>query len=125
MANKSSKSREAYAANYNSSKRWKKNRELKLLRELKRNPNNAKQIEDALASIEYRRKTPKTQVWSKSMIAKAKLLKLFSGSAPLACFNSNEKVAAEALAGLHKMHDPKSLPVGKVDFSLGARAFKN
>ncbi len=118
MAN--SKAKEAYYSNYKAQSRWKANRLKKLERELKRNPANAAQIEEAMANVAYRRKTPSNPVWSKSMIATAKILKEFSGSAPIACFSSNKKVANDAIAALHRTHD--KLPEGKVDFSLGARA---
>jgi hypothetical protein len=114
-----SKAREAYYSNYKSQNKWKSNREARLLRELKRNPNNSAQIEEAIANLKYRRKTPTTQMWSKGNIAKAKLLKEFSGSAPIACFSSNDKIAAEAIAKLHR--NQHILPEGKVDFSLAAR----
>lgn len=118
-----SKGREAYFSSYKSQNKWKSNREARLMRELKRQPNNEAQISEALANLKYRRKTPTNQVWSASMIATAKLLKEFSGSAPIECFSSNAKVASDAIAGLHRKHDEKSLPQGKVDFSLAARSW--
>lgn len=96
------------------------NRKKKLLKLLKQQPNN-EQIKDALVNIRYRRKTPKTQEWSKTDIHIAKLFKMFSGRADWDLFSSNPKVQAAALA----MHSTKSfanLPEGKVSFLLGARA---
>jgi hypothetical protein len=118
-----SKAREAYYSSYKSQNKWKSNREARLLRELKRSPNNAKQIEDAIANLSYRRKTPTTPTWSHSQIAMAKILKEFGGSAPLACFSSNESVARDAIAKVFKDHSSTKLPEGKVDFSLAARSY--
>ena len=76
MAKTTSKSRQAYYSLYKASNRWKTNRERKLLRALKRNPNN-KQIEQALNNISYRRKTPGiTGKWSSTRIMEAQLMKL-------------------------------------------------
>ena len=96
------------------------NRKRKLLKLLKQQPNN-EQIKDALTNIKYRRKTPKTQEWSKSAIQMAKLFKLFTGRADWDLFSSNPKVQAAALA-VHSKKDFSKLPEGKVSFSLGARA---
>lgn len=118
-----SKSQDNYLSAYKSQNKWKSNREARLLRELKRNPNNAKQIEEAIANLKYRRKTPNTQMWSKSQIRTAKLFKEFTGKAPIACFSSNAQIANAALASLFRTHHAK-LPEGKVSFALGDRAFK-
>lgn len=96
------------------------NRKRKLLKLLKEQPNN-EQIKDALTNIKYRRKTPKTQEWSKSAIQMAKLFKLFTGRADWDLFSSNPKVQSAALA-VHSKKDFNNLPEGKVSFSLGARA---
>jgi hypothetical protein len=96
------------------------NRKRKLLKQLKLQPNN-EQVKDALVNIKYRRKTPKSQEWSKSDIQVAKLFKEFTGRADWDLFSSNPKVQAAAIA----MHSKKSfdnLPEGKVSFLLGARA---
>jgi hypothetical protein len=99
MANKSSsKAAEAYYARYKTEKRWETNRMKKLMRALKRDPNNATQIELAMKSMVYRRKTPKTQVWSASKRNTAIVFKKFSGKASQELFSSNEKVSSAALA---------------------------
>ena len=96
------------------------NRKQKLLKLLKQQPNN-EQIKDALTNIKYRRKTPKTQEWSKTDIQTAKLFKMFTGRADWDLFSSNPKVQAAAIAR-HSTKDFRNLPEGKVSFSLGARA---
>lgn len=96
------------------------NRKRKLLKLLKEQPNN-EQIKDALTNIKYRRKTPKTQEWSKTDIQTAKLFKMFTGRADWDLFSSNPKVQAAAIAR-HSTKDFRNLPEGKVSFSLGARA---
>lgn len=115
-----SKSQDTYLSNYKTQSKWKANREAKLLRALKRNPGNVKQIELAISNIRYRRRTPTNAVWSKSNIRIAKILKEFTGSAPLTCFSSNPEVAKNALAALTLRADI-SIPSGKVSFSLGDR----
>lgn len=117
-----SKNREAYFSNYKSQMRWKANREAKLLRQLKLQPGNEKQIELAIANMVYRRYTPKGRVWTSTMRKEAQLLKQFCGSAPLACWSSNPKIKFEAIAKLTKDFGGRELPTGKVDFSLGERA---
>ena len=96
------------------------NRKRKLLKLLKQQPNN-EQIKDALTNIKYRRKTPKTQEWSKTDIQTAKLFKAFTGRADWDLFSSNPKVQAAAIAR-HSTKDFRNLPEGKVSFLLGARA---
>lgn len=82
MAKTTSKSRQAYYSLYKASNRWKTNRERKLLRALKRNPNN-KQIEQALNNISYRRKTPgKVGGWSSTRIMEAQLMRLATNPGP-------------------------------------------
>lgn len=122
MASKSSKSQEGYYSAYKSSNRWKTNRERRLLKLLKTQPNN-KDIPEALANLKYRRRKPTSRMWSKSNIRLAKLLKQFTGSCPHAVFSSNPKIAEPAMAALRRTHDPKSLPQGKVSFKLGDRVF--
>jgi hypothetical protein len=96
------------------------NRKRKLLKLLKQQPNN-KQIETALANIRYRRKTPKTQEWSKTDIRIAQVFKQFTGRADWDLFSSNPKTQAAALA-MHSIKPFNNLPEGKVSFLLGARA---
>jgi hypothetical protein len=121
MAGKtSSKSQQAQYQLYQTQSRWKTNRERKLLRALEKHPNN-KQIEAALKNIKYRRKTPKTRVWTKTKIRTAQLLKRVCGSCPPGIFNSNQKIADQTLAGLRTQFDPKTLGDLKVSFKLGDR----
>lgn len=120
MAKSSSKSKQAQYQLYQTQTRWKTNRERKLLRALERSPNN-KQIEAALKNIKYRRKTPKAQVWTKTKIRTAQLLKQVCGSCPAAIFSSNQKVADQTLATLRTQFDIKTLGNLKVSFKLGDR----
>ena len=114
-----SKSQEAYYASYKASSKWKTNRERRLKRVLKEQPNN-EQVRLALQSMVYRRKTPKVNKWTASMIRMAKLFKEVLGKVDENIFNSNEKVRSLALAGSKRTVFEK-LPEGKVDFTLGAR----
>lgn len=118
MAKAQSQSKKSQSAAY--SARYTKNRERKLQRALKRNPNN-EQIQAALKNIHYRRKDPKSQMWSKQRKALAQLLKMFTGSMTYEVFNSNPQVAAAATANLGR-NNPKLPSMGKVSFTLGARA---
>lgn len=122
MANKTSKSREGYYSAYKASSRWKTNRERKLLKLLKEQPNN-KDIPEALANIKYRRRKPTSRMWSKTTKRLAQMFKEITGSCPHAVFSSNPKIAEPALAALRRNFDPKSLPQGKVSFKLGDRVF--
>lgn len=116
-----SPSQTAYYARYKTSNKWKSNREKRLLRTLKRQPNNKDQINAAMANLSYRRKTPNTPMWSSTTRKEAMLLKEGTGSAPHACFSSNKKLASVALAALRSKHPESLLPKGSVDFSIGAR----
>ena len=117
-----SKSRESYFSAYKAQSRWKSNRTARLQKQLKEHPGNAEQINLAIANMVYRRSTPNARVWSSGTREIAKLLKQFCGSAPLACFSSNPKVSAAALAALdNKAHQYRQFDF-KVDFSLGFRA---
>ena len=70
------------------------------------------------------RQKPKTPYWSHTMIREAKLFKEFTGSVNLAIFSSTESVRANArLHSTRKDWSQVKLPQGKVDFSIGARAF--
>lgn len=97
------------------------NRKRRLQRTLKAQPEN-KQVQNALLEVGNQRKAPNTPQWSHGNIRLAKLFKYFSGRAPKELFSSNPKVVQAALS------TPSTklfvdLPQGKVDFSLGARAF--
>ena len=97
------------------------NRKRRLQKTLKAQPNNL-QVQNALLEVGRQRKAPTTPQWSHGNIRLAKLFKYFSGRAPKELFSSNPKVAQAA------MTTPSTkvflnLPQGKVDFTLGARAF--
>lgn len=81
---------------YKNSRTWEKNRRKKLMRALKRNPENGT-IEAALGSIVYRRKTPSTQVWSATERRTAYLFKKFTGQFSRDIFHTNDKISAAAL----------------------------
>ena len=123
MAKSQSKSKQAYQTQYKATSRWKSNRVRKLQRQLKLQPNNAAQIEAALANVgNYRRSTPTTPFWSHTMIRTAKLFKQFCGKAPHTLFSSNPQTAAAALQGLRGNVQKNSVPQGKADFSIAAVA---
>ena len=96
MANKSTSANAKNAAQvYKTSRRWETNRLKRLKRALKRNPENAEQIETAMKSLVYRRKTPSTSVWSSTDRRTAQLFKKFTGYGALtpkakAAVESNE-----------------------------------
>lgn len=98
------------------------NRKRKLLKQMKLQPNN-KNLPLALGNIHYRRKTPNTSQWSHSDIALAKLFKLFNGRVDPGIFSSNPKIAASAIQKHSNKQFNHLMPQGKVDFSLGARAY--
>jgi hypothetical protein len=97
------------------------NRKRRLTQLLKSQPNN-KQLQNAVLESGQVRKKPNTPQWSHTAIRLAKLFKEFRGSAPKELFSSNPKVQQAALStpGTKQFNN---LPQGKVDFSLGARAF--
>jgi hypothetical protein len=97
------------------------NRKRKLLKLLKQQPNN-KQLQNAVLETGQVRKKPTTPQWSHGAIRLAKLFKYFRGSAPKELFSGNPKVQQAALSA-PSTKQFVNLPVGKVDFSLGARAF--
>jgi hypothetical protein len=97
------------------------NRKRRLERTLKAQPNNL-QVQNALLETGRQRKAPTTPQWSHTAIRLAKLFKEFTGRAPKELFSSNPKVAQAAMT----VPSTKlfiNLPQGKVDFTLGARAF--
>lgn len=119
MAKKTSKTKQNNYAQYKSTQRWKTNRENKLLRALKRNPNNL-QIEAAIKNLSYRRKTPKSQQWTSSKKATAQLIKEFCGKCPLAVFSPSREVAQVTLQNIGKPLS-RNIPKAKVSFALGDR----
>ena len=97
------------------------NRKRRLTKLFKQQPNN-KQIENALLEVGTLRKKPSNPQWSHSNIRLAKLFKEFTGRAHKDLFSSNPKVQQAALSTpTTKVF--VNLPQGKVDFSIGARAF--
>ena len=128
MASKTSKGQEGYYASYKAGNKHAKNRKIKLERQLKLQPNN-EQVKNALKDIRYRRKTPTTAMWSHTQISIAKLFKEFCGNFDYNIFNSNHKVAAEALSKLGTVSGSFKLPANvanspaaKLPYSLMARA---
>ena len=97
------------------------NRKRRLQKQLKLQPEN-KQVQNALLETGRQRKAPTTPQWSHSAIRLAKLFKEFTGRAPKELFSSNPKVQQAALS-MPSTKQFVNLPQGKVDFSLGARAF--
>ena len=118
----SSKSDQNYWSRYQTNKIWETNRKRKLNRHLK-NHSNDKCAEQALASIKYRRKTPKAPIWTSGNIKIAKLFKQFAGKVNMDMFNSNHKIQQEALSGYNKSTGlTKVNQTSRVSFSVGARA---
>lgn len=115
-----SKSQESYYASYKSGNKWRVNRERRLQRALKEQPNN-EQIKIALKGVVYRRKTPKVTEWSASNIAIAKLFKAFTGRVNRNIFSSAETVRTEAVRS-SRLVSQYTPVIGNVDFTLGARA---
>ena len=97
------------------------NRKRRLQRTLKAQPNNV-QVQTALLEVGSKRKAPTNPQWSHSAIRLAKLFKEFTGRAPKELFSSNPKVAQAAMT-VPSTKEFVNLPKGKVDFSIGARAF--
>lgn len=121
MATKSKTAAPAAAVVPQGVARTQANRKRRLERTAKAQPNN-QQVQNALLEVGRQRKAPTTPQWSHTAIRLAKLFKEFTGRAPKELFSSNPKVAQAALS------TPSTklfvnLPQGKVDFSLGARAF--
>jgi hypothetical protein len=97
------------------------NRKRRLQRTLKAQPNNV-QVQNALLELGSKRKAPTNPQWSHSAIRLAKLFKEFTGRAPKELFSSNPKVVQAAMT-VPSTKEFVNLPKGKVDFSIGARAF--
>lgn len=97
------------------------NRKRRLLQLIKVQPNNT-QVQNALLDTKSKRKAPVNPQWSHSDIRLAKLFKEFSGRAPKELFSSNPKVQQAAMS-VPSTRVYVNLPQGKVDFSIGARAF--
>lgn len=97
------------------------NRRRRLERTLKSQPDN-QQVKNALLEVGRQRKAPVNTQWSHTAIRLAKLFKEFTGRAPKELFSSNPKVQQAALS-VPSTKLFVNLPQGKVDFTLGARAF--
>lgn len=122
MAKSRSKTAESSAQVYKTSRRWETNRLRKLMRALKRNPENT-QIELAMKNMVYRRKDPKTKkkVWSHSARRQAELFRKFAGCVYMDMFSSNDKLSGPALT--KPGNAPKAQPFNQnAMFSLGSRA---
>lgn len=122
MATKSKSKTEAATSTPSGVARTQANRKRRLTQLLKQQPNN-KQIQLALQEVGTRRKAPVTPQWSHSSIQLAKLFKLFTGRAPKELFSANPTIQQAAMALPSKR--TAAAPVGRVDFSIGARAFLN
>jgi hypothetical protein len=121
MATKSKTTAPAAAAVPQGVVRTQANRKRRLQRTLKAQPNNV-QVQNALLEVGSKRKAPTSPQWSHSAIRLAKLFKEFTGRAPKELFSSNPKVAQAAMT-VPSTKEFVNLPKGKVDFSIGARAF--
>lgn len=97
------------------------NRKRRLTKLLKSQPNNL-QVQNALLEAGTKRKASINRQWSHNNIRLAKLFKEFTGRAPKELFSSNPKVQQAAMSLPNTLRFDK-LPEGKVDFSIGARAF--
>jgi hypothetical protein len=124
MANKGGgASKVSQANNYKTQKLWEKNRTRRLKKLLVTQPNN-EQVLKALGNIHYRRKTPTTPFWSKSMIQQARLFMMFCGRVDMNMFSKNEKLSGPALFTKGSRTVGYVVPAAneKTMFSLGERA---
>jgi hypothetical protein len=124
MANKGGgASKTSQANNYKTQKLWEKNRTRRLKKLLISQPNN-EQVLKALGNIHYRRKTPTTPFWSKSMIQQARLFMMFCGRVDMNMFSKNEKLSGPALFTKGSRTVGYVVPPAneKTMFSLGERA---
>ncbi len=124
MANKGGgASKVSQANNYKTQKLWERNRTRRLKKLLISQPNN-EQVIKALGNIHYRRKTPTTPFWSKSMIAQARLFMMFCGKVDMNMFSKNEKLSSPALFTKGSRTVGYVVPPAneKTMFSLGERA---
>lgn len=112
-----------YYAKYKNSNIHDKNAKIRLLRDLKNNPNNAEQINTAISNIKRTRCTPKTPFWNSTRRSIAILYKMFTGRVNQDIFSNNEKVSAPALMTPGPKSVRSATKASPVDFSLGARAF--
>lgn len=121
MAIKTSKSQNNYYALYKTTRKWEANRKRRLEKTLRAQPNN-KQVQAALKSLVYRRRTPTNRPWSATWIRAAKIIKLFEGRFDPQIMSSNPDVARSALQKNSQNKDFVLPPVTtKNYFSLEAR----
>jgi len=125
MAIKTSKSAEGYFTKYKTTNKQATNRKAKLERQLKKQPGNKEQLELAIKNIHYRRHTPKAAYWSHSMIATAKLFKLYSGKFDKDYFNADPLKSHDAgkarNSNIWDNYTTPSFPKNVSMFSIGAR----
>lgn len=116
---KTSKMQQGHYSNYKAKQQWRTNREAKLEKHLKAHPTDEKALL-ASKNVSYRRKTPKTKVWSSTMRKTAILFKLFEGRVNMNIFNANDIVRNAAKMS----HKGKTKPFAGIKqmFSLAARA---
>lgn len=127
MAQKTSKSNEAYFARYKQSNLYAAHRKARLEKLIKLQPNNL-QLPLALKNVaNYRRKASNTPAWSHQQIATAKLFKYFVGKFDKLMFSQKDEDASAA----RKTRNENLFPVEKKshankkrisEFSLAARA---
>lgn len=102
-----------------------KNREARLLRTLKAQPNN-KQVEDALKTTRNRRQTPKNPEWTATTRAIARLWKEIEGRFDLKAYkvwlSSIGKKDANYTAYPKQRETELAMEMPKRPFSLGERA---
>ena len=127
MAQKTSKSNEAYFARYKQGNLYAAHRKAKLEKLIKLQPNN-KQLPLALKNVaNYRRKSPNTPAWSHQQIATAKLFKYFVGKFDKLMFSQKDEDASAARKTRNENLFPmETKPVATKrrisDFSLATRA---
>lgn len=127
MAQKTSKSNEAYFARYKQSNLYAAHRKAKLEKLIKLQPNNT-QLPLALKNVaNYRRKSPNTPAWSHQQIATAKLFKYFVGKFDKLMFSQKDEDASAARKTRNENlfpRDTKPTVTKKriSDYSLAARA---
>lgn len=101
------------------------NRRRRLERTVKAQPNNEQAAMALKETRGHKRKKSNTPYWSHTMIREAKLFKEFTGSMDVNIFSSTDAVRGNARLRLTRQDwSQVKVPEGKVDFSIGARAFE-
>jgi len=127
MAQKTSKSNEAYFARYKQSNLYAAHRKARLAKLVKEQPNNL-QLPLALKNVaNYRRKSPNSPVWSHQQIATARLFKHFVGKFDKLMFSQKDEDAAVARKARNENLFPREIKPTVTkrrisEFSLAARA---